>query len=60
MQANLNENVINGVYGSGLNAYFFAEGRLGQASAYTDGDGDASVIDPSGPEPVPDPPDYTG
>jgi hypothetical protein len=49
MQANLNENLINGVYGSGLGAFFFAE--------Y---DSDASVIKPSGPEPVPDPPDYTG
>lgn len=56
MQANLNENLINGVYGSGLSAYFFAEGNVG-SSSYPDTGCEPGVNDPCGPFPVPDPPD---
>ena len=58
MQANLNENAINGVADNGMSAFLFVEGG---AQSSTDND---TVCDPSvsvngacGPEPVPDPPD---
>jgi hypothetical protein len=53
MQAHLNENLINGVYGSGLNAYFFTEGDVPSNTE----DDPCEPNGPCGPVQVPYPPD---